>query len=161
MSNRKGESPWPRSTRTGTVQTHMTDLITIDPQTDLETSVLTVTPGAAAKIHELLVQRNIPNHALRVFVSGGGCSGLQYGMAFEAEPHEFDTVVEGEGGVRLIVDPTSVLYLGGATIDFVDSLMGGGFRIDNPNAVSTCGCGHSFRTAGQAAASTGDSCGHH
>jgi iron-sulfur cluster assembly protein len=107
--------------------------------------VLTVTPSAVDVIRTLLVQRNIPNHALRVFVSGGGCSGMQYGMAFEESPREFDKLVEVDG-VRLIVDSTSLMYLQGATIDYVDSLMGGGFRIDNPNAVSTCGCGHSFRT---------------
>ncbi|MAS34289.1 MAG: iron-sulfur cluster insertion protein ErpA [Anaerolineaceae bacterium] len=111
-----------------------------------ETPVLTVTPAAVSTIRTLLEQRQIPNHALRVFVSGGGCSGMQYGMAFEENPQEFDRVVETDG-VRLIVDPTSLMYLEGAIIDFVDSLMGGGFRIDNPNAVSSCGCGHSFRTA--------------
>ncbi len=97
-------------------------------------------------IHSLLEQRQIPGYALRVFVSGGGCSGLQYGMSFEKEPREFDAVVDAADGVRLVVDPTSLMYLEGATIDFVDSLMGGGFRIDNPNAVSSCGCGHSFKT---------------
>ena len=130
----------------------MTDLTTFEPDIiESETPVLTVTPLAAAKIHELLQQRNIPNHALRVFVSGGGCSGLQYGMAFEEKPQEFDMLVEAEG-VRLVVDPTSVMYVGGATIDFVDSLMGGGFRIDNPNAVSSCGCGSSFRTKNEGSA---------
>jgi len=109
------------------------------------TPVLTVSSSAVDVIRTLLVQRNIPNHALRVFVSGGGCSGMQYGMAFEESPREFDKLIEVDG-VRLIVDSTSLMYLQGATIDYVDSLMGGGFRIDNPNAVSTCGCGHSFRT---------------
>jgi iron-sulfur cluster assembly protein len=108
-----------------------------------ETAMI-VTPAAVNIIQTLLEQREIPNHALRVFVSGGGCSGMQYGMAFEPEPRDFDTVVE-EGGVRLIVDPTSLMYLKGATIDYVDSLMGGGFRIENPNAISQCGCGHSFK----------------
>jgi iron-sulfur cluster assembly protein len=108
--------------------------------------LLTVTPPAVHIIRTLLEQRNIPHHLLRVFVSGGGCSGMQYGMAFEEAPREFDKVVDVEG-VRLIIDPTSLMYLEGATIDYVDSLMGGGFRIDNPNAVSTCGCGHSFRTS--------------
>jgi len=124
-----------------------------------ETAVLSVTPTAVAKIQELLQTRNIPNHALRVFVAGGGCSGLQYGMAFEDAPQEYDTVVETEG-VRLFIDPTSAMYIGGATIDFVDSLMGGGFRIDNPNAVSSCGCGNSFRTSGETSAeqSSGESC---
>ena len=121
--------------------------------------VLTITPAAVSIIHTLLQQRQIPNHALRVFVSGGGCSGLQYGMAFEAAPRDFDTVVE-EGGVRMIVDSTSLMYLRGATIDYVDSLMGGGFRIDNPNAVSQCGCGNSFRTANDSGEETsGGGCG--
>jgi len=120
--------------------------------------VLLVTPSAVTVIKNLLEQRNIPNHALRVFVSGGGCSGLQYGMAFEDGPRDFDAVVE-EDGVRLVVDPTSMMYLKGATIDFVDSLMGGGFRIDNPNAVSSCGCGSSFRSADGAGDDSGGGCG--
>lgn len=115
-------------------------------QTEVVTPVLTVTPSAVDVIRNLLQQRNIPNHALRVFVSGGGCSGLQYGMAFEEGARDFDKVVSVDG-VRLIVDQTSLMYLQGATIDYIDSLMGGGFRIDNPNAVSSCGCGHSFRTS--------------
>lgn len=119
-----------------------------------EEQVLLVTPAAVQTIRTLLQQRQIPNHALRVFVSGGGCSGMQYGMAFEESPRDFDAVIETDG-VRLIVDPTSLMYLKGSTIDYVDSLMGGGFRIDNPNAVSSCGCGHSFRTS----SSEGDSAG--
>src|SRR5512134_3904324 len=105
-----------------------------------------LTPLAASKVKAILAERNLPDHGLRVFVAGGGCSGMQYGMALEAAPREFDHVVES-GGVRLYVDPTSMMYLSGASIDYVDNLMGGGFRIDNPNAVSTCGCGHSFRTS--------------
>lgn len=125
------------------------------------TPILTVTPTAAGVIRNLLQQRNIPNHSLRVFVSGGGCSGMQYGMAFEETPKEFDKVVSIDG-VSLIVDSTSLMYLQGATIDYVDSLMGGGFRIDNPNAVSSCGCGHSFRTGNGDGESTGGcgSCSH-
>ena len=116
-------------------------------QTTEETDValITVTPVAASKIRELLVEREIPDHALRVFVAGGGCSGMQYGMAFENNIQEYDTVVR-QDGVKLVIDATSLMYMQGAVIDFVDSLMGGGFRIDNPMAVSTCGCGHSFRT---------------
>jgi iron-sulfur cluster assembly accessory protein len=125
----------------------------------IETDLLTVTPRAATTISNLLAQREIPNHALRVFVSGGGCSGMQYGMAFEETPRETDKVVEAANGVRLIVDPTSLMYLEGATIDFVDSLMGGGFRIDNPNAVSSCGCGTSFKTSDDGGASGEAGCG--
>ena len=119
-----------------------------------EAPALSVTPAATSIIKDLLDQRNIPQHALRVFVTGGGCSGLQYGMAFQEEPEMGDTVVSS-GGVRLLVDPTSIMYLRGATIDYVDSLIGGGFRIDNPNAVSSCGCGHSFKGDEQAADGAG------
>ncbi|MCC6802369.1 MAG: iron-sulfur cluster insertion protein ErpA [Anaerolineae bacterium] len=132
--------------------------VQVVPETTEVATVLTVTPAAVNIIHSLLEQRNIPGYALRVFVSGGGCSGLQYGMAFEETPRDFDAVVEPGGGVRLIVDPTSLMYLEGATIDYVDSLMGGGFRIENPNAVSTCGCGHSFHTKDDASAGD-DGCG--
>ncbi len=137
--------------------------ISIQPEAETidEEMILVVTPAASQMIKNLLEQRNITDHALRVFVSGGGCSGLQYGMAFEPAPREFDAVVESDG-VRLVVDPTSLLYLRGAVIDYIDSLMGGGFRIDNPNAVSTCGCGHSFKTggSGEADAAGCGSCSH-
>lgn len=113
-----------------------------------EEAILIVTANAAIKIQELLQERGMTEHALRVFVAGGGCSGLQYGMSFEAPENiqQYDTVVSTDNGVRLVVDPTSMMYVRGANIDFVDSLMGGGFRIDNPNAVSSCGCGTSFKT---------------
>lgn len=131
------------------------------PTTIEITPILSVTPSAVGVIRNLLQQRNIPNHSLRVFVSGGGCSGMQYGMAFEETAKEFDKVVSVDG-VSLLVDSTSLMYLQGATIDYVDSLMGGGFRIDNPNAVSSCGCGSSFRTANGEGESSGGcgSCSH-
>jgi len=135
----------------------MTDLMEREEiQIEQELPVLTITPMAAAKVRELLEERNLPGYSLRVFVSGGGCSGLQYGMAFEQAPQEFDTVISTDG-VILVVDPTSMMYIGGAVVDFVDSLMGGGFRIDNPNAVSSCGCGHSLRTKDESSASS-DGC---
>ncbi len=133
------------------------DPILTDVTTSDEEVILSVTPAAVQMIRTLLEQRNIPGHALRVFVSGGGCSGLQYGMAFESAPRDFDAVVDVDG-VRLVVDPSSLLYLKGANIDYVDSLMGGGFRIDNPNAVSSCGCGHSFRSK-DSGASSEEGCG--
>lgn len=120
------------------------------PDTDIDSEagmqVLTVTDSAVSTIRTLLEQRQIPDHVLRVFVQGGGCSGMQYGMTFEPQAEPFDSVVS-VGGVKLVVDPTSLEYLRGASIDFVDSLMGGGFRIENPNAISSCGCGHSFRSS--------------
>ena len=142
----------------------LTETMTMEPEVAvLDLPAMTLTPTAQGKLKDLLTARNIPNHGLRVFVAGGGCSGLQYGMAFEAQAREFDTVVE-QGGVKLFVDPTSMMYLGGASIDFVDSLMGGGFKIENPNAVSSCGCGSSFKSADGASAegaSCGSGCGCH
>lgn len=125
----------------------------------VEETILNVTPAAEAVIGQLIEQRNIPGHVLRVFVAGGGCSGLQYGMSFEQDAQDFDKVVRLGNDVRLVIDPTSLVYLKGANIDFVDSLMGGGFRIENPNAVSSCGCGSSFRTKDNAEASASDGCG--
>ncbi len=105
-----------------------------------EAESLSLTSAAREKIQQLLTERNIPTYGLRVFVAGSGCSGLQYGMAFEVKAREFDTVID-QGDVQVFVDPTSMLYLAGASIDYVDGPMGAGFKIDNPNAVSTCGCG--------------------
>lgn len=113
---------------------------------DVQTAAIEVTPAAADKLLDLLKEQEIADCGLRVFVSGGGCSGMQYGMAIEAETREFDEVFESSG-IKLIVDPNSLMYLSGSRIDYVDNLMGGGFAIENPNAVSTCGCGHSFRTS--------------
>lgn len=133
--------------------------MTLAEQATTQEAILTVTPSAVEVIKNLLEQREIPNHALRVFVSGGGCSGMQYGMAFQEEAEEHDTVVHADSGVRLLIDPTSIMYLQGATVDYVDTLIGGGFRIDNPNAVSSCGCGHSFRTEAHADGHATDGCG--
>jgi iron-sulfur cluster assembly accessory protein len=110
---------------------------------------VTLTQTAAERVQRLMEERRVVGHALRVFVSGGGCSGLQYGMALEGEPRETDLRLSLHG-VDVVIDPVSIDYLKGATIDYVDDLMGGGFRIDNPNAVASCGCGHSFRTKDQA-----------
>ena len=125
---------------------------------NVDNAVLDVTPSAVAIIKDLLNQREIPNHALRVFVSGGGCSGMQYGMAFQEEPESGDTVVSTDG-IRLLVDPNSMMYLRGVTIDYVDSLIGGGFRIDNPNAASSCGCGHSFKSSDDQSGEHSEGCG--
>lgn len=112
------------------------------------TETITLTETAVSTIKNLLLQKNVPNHGLRVFVSGGGCSGMQYGMALEPEARPYDNVIEA-GGIRVFVDPTSMMYLSNATIDYEDSIMGGGFKIDNPNAASACGCGSSFKPQGQ------------
>ena len=127
-----------------------------------QTETIKLTETAADMVRNLLTQKSVPDHGLRVFVSGGGCSGLQYGMALEEEARPYDHVVESSG-VKLFIDPTSMMYLSGSVVDYEDNLMGGGFRIDNPNAVSSCGCGHSFKTAsssgGPAASGGGGGCG--
>ena len=107
--------------------------------------MLSITDDAVNQLKSFLAEQGTPDHALRVFVAPGGCSGLQYGMTIEEAADEGDEVIETDG-VRIIVDNFSAMYLGGATVDFVNSLMGGGFTIHNPNAVASCSCGHSFDT---------------
>jgi iron-sulfur cluster assembly protein len=119
---------------------------------------LTLSAPAAAKVRGLLEQEADSALGLRVFVAGGGCSGLQYGMTLD-EAQEGDTVLE-LAGVRVLVDEMSAAYLAGSEIEYVDSLMGAGFTVTNPNAVSTCGCGHSFKTAGDAGQARACGCGH-
>jgi iron-sulfur cluster insertion protein len=107
--------------------------------------MINVSETAAAKINELLTEENKAGSGLRVFVQGGGCSGFQYGLMIDEGEGDAttDAVIESNG-VRLLVDPISARYLGGAEVDFVDNVTGGGFTIKNPNAKSTCGCGSSF-----------------
>ena len=114
------------------------------------TSIINLTAAAEARVERLMKEKGLQDQALRVFVSGGGCSGYQYGMAFEPEPRDDDIQIPFQK-VSVVIDPMSYGYLVGATIDYIDDLMGGGFSIKNPNAVSTCGCGHSFRTEGSPA----------
>ena len=100
-------------------------------------------PGAIAKIKELIAEENNPNLKLRMFVSGGGCSGMQYGFTFEEEVNEDDFNLEFDG-ISLLVDSMSSQYLQGAEVDYTESLQGSQFSIKNPNAQTTCGCGSSF-----------------
>ncbi|RME77108.1 MAG: iron-sulfur cluster insertion protein ErpA [Chloroflexi bacterium] len=108
--------------------------------------MINLTEVATQKLQGIMAEKGLEGYALRVFVSGGGCSGLSYGMTFAEGPELGDQVMECNG-VKVVIDPASFPYLDGAQIDYVDSLMGGGFRIDNPNAVRTCACGSSFQTA--------------
>ncbi len=105
--------------------------------------MLTVTETAAEKIQGLLEREGQPDYGLRMRVVGGGCSGLQYKLEFEAAPTDDTNVVESHG-VRLFIDMKSALYLAGSELDFDDGLMGQGFKINNPNAKNQCGCGESF-----------------
>ena len=125
-----------------------------------QTDQLSVTPAAADAVQELFAKRELEGFALRVFVSGGGCSGFQYGMALEDNIRETDIVSE-QHGVKIVVDEISINYLNGATVDYIDEVMGSGFKIENPNALSTCGCGSSFKTSedsGASSAAGGCSC---
>ena len=101
-----------------------------------------LTPGAAQKVTTLLTRQGRPNGVLRVAVVGGGCSGLQYKMDLQDGPANRDILVES-GGVRVVVDPKSALYVTGSELDYVDAL-DGGFKVKNPNAATSCSCGESF-----------------
>jgi iron-sulfur cluster assembly protein len=108
-------------------------------------TLLSLTPTAAAKIKELMAEEpDSETLVLRVAIQGGGCSGFQYGLGFDTGPAEGDHELSLEG-VQVVVDPFSVPYLRGATIDFLNSITESGFKIENPNASSSCGCGHSFQ----------------
>ncbi len=106
-------------------------------------SQLEFTPQAAAKVADLIVEEGNPNLKLRLYVTGGGCSGFSYGFAFDDQMAEDDTQIVTEG-VSLVVDAMSLQYVLGARVDFEDGLEGSRFVIHNPNAQSTCGCGSSF-----------------
>ncbi len=108
-------------------------------------TVLTLTPAAAVKVRELMAEEPEGEATvLRVAIQGGGCSGFQYGLGFDSGAADGDLELELEG-VPVVVDPYSAPYLQGAVIDFLNGLQESGFKIDNPNAVSSCGCGHSFQ----------------
>ncbi len=107
--------------------------------------MITLTELAVKEVQRLVAQQQQEDMVLRVSVSPGGCSGMEYGMAFDEEQKEGDQIIE-QGGVKVCVDGMSAMYLEGCEIDYVDQLMGGGFAIQNPNAVKSCGCGHSFDT---------------
>ena len=113
--------------------------------TEQTQDLITVTPKAAEKIKEFMAEEAEKPEYLRVYVQGGGCSGLSYGMGFEKQPDEDDIIVEQQG-VKLLIDSYSKDTLKGASVDYIESLMGSGFKINNPNVTKTCSCGHSFST---------------
>ncbi|MBI4369805.1 MAG: iron-sulfur cluster assembly accessory protein [Elusimicrobia bacterium] len=111
------------------------------------TTFVTLSKSAAEKLREMAAKQAPGSQSLRVFVKSGGCRGFSYGMAFDS-PQEGDQFIESEG-IKILVDAESAHYLNGATVDFKDEIMGGGFSIENPNATSTCGCGQSFKAKGE------------
>ncbi len=121
----------------------------MDKLTSIEVSGNSAMPGivftsaAARKVQELIMEEANPNLKLRVYISGGGCSGFQYGFSFDEERSDDDIAVDNDG-VTLLIDPLSFQYLMGAEVDYSESLQGAQFVIHNPNASTTCGCGSSF-----------------
>jgi iron-sulfur cluster insertion protein len=107
---------------------------------------VSLTSRAAAQIKALRTQENVPNAFLRLAVSGGGCSGFQYGFSFDESLQPEDRAFERDG-VTLVVDETSLELVNGAEVDFVEDMMGAAFQVKNPNAASSCGCGNSFSVA--------------
>jgi iron-sulfur cluster assembly protein len=122
----------------------------VNPQAPIASEPLVVLSDAAAsKLQELVTAEQNPNMGLRVYVYSGGCSGFRYGMMLEDQPSSEDVTVESQG-IKVYVDRNSTQYLTGSEIDYLDTLMGAGFTVNNPNAVSACGCGSSFRTSDSA-----------
>src|SRR5687768_4591605 len=115
----------------------------VPSMSETATDTLVFTDAAARKVGDLIRGEGNPNLKLRVFVQGGGCSGMQYGFEFDEAEQDGDTCVENQG-VKLLIDPMSVQYLTGAEIDYREDLNGAQFVIRNPNAQTTCGCGSSF-----------------
>lgn len=107
-----------------------------------EEKTLGLTSAAAEAVKDLLEKKKLEGYALRIYIQGGGCSGFQYGMALDNNIREQDIVVE-EHGVKVIIDEVSIGYMQGSSIDYVENNMGSGFKIDNPNPLSSCGCGSS------------------
>lgn len=116
---------------------------------------ITLTERAACELKDLMAAEGKATAALRVWVAGGGCSGLQYGMAIDdGEPEADDNVFEHDG-IKILVDGLSLQYMDGSSVDFLDDNFGGGFKIENPNATTSCGCGSSFKTDGSEGPSGG------
>lgn len=112
-------------------------------------NVVTISEAAALQIKDMMVQNNEEGAYFRVAVNGGGCSGLSYGLAFDHEVKDGDDQSE-QYGIKILVDKESAPILTGTKIDYKQSMLGGGFTIDNPNAIVSCGCGSSFKTATKA-----------
>ena len=139
------------------------------PMTEIQerptaTPIVSLTEAAATKIKQLLAEETDVG-VLRIAIQGGGCSGFQYGLGFDTGAAEGDLELE-QHGVTVVIDPFSAPYLRGAEVDYVDSIQAAGFAVNNPNAVASCGCGHSFQVAdgeepeGSAGGGCGSGCAH-
>ncbi len=127
-------------------------MLNTNPQTEtqpiptLETPLVVLSDAAAGKLQAIVEAEKNPAIGLRVYVYSGGCSGFRYGMMLEDQPSGEDVTVESKG-IKVYIDGQSTQYIAGSEIDYLDTLMGAGFTVNNPNAVSACGCGSSFRTS--------------
>jgi len=126
----------------------------IEEELKIATTPLTLSNAAAEMVKDLMGQQDRDDLALRVYVAGGGCSGLQYGMALDENIEADDQVFE-TSGVKVVVDSQSLRYIAGSVVDYVDTGMGGGFKVENPNSTGGCGCGSSFSTEDGPSASGG------
>jgi iron-sulfur cluster assembly accessory protein len=125
--------------------------IETQPVPTAETPLVVLSDAAAGKLQALVEAENNPAIGLRVYVYSGGCSGFRYGMMLEDQPSGEDVTVKSKG-INVYIDGQSTKYIAGSEIDYLDTLMGAGFTVNNPNAVSACGCGSSFRTSESAGA---------
>lgn len=128
---------------------------------EVKASPITLTDRAAQELKSLLQEQEKPNAALRVWVAGGGCSGLQYGMALDDSEAEDGDQILNDHDIKIFVDDLSLRYMTGSVVDYIDDQFGGGFKIENPNAVKSCGCGSSFSTGeeGMEGLDNGGGCG--
>jgi iron-sulfur cluster assembly accessory protein len=126
------------------------------PLTDVAPALIDIAETAALRLQSMMREKDLSGYGLRVFVQGGGCSGFQYGMTFDDEVRDGDAVWNTYG-MQVMVDPVSARYLNGASISFQqDNMLQGAFKIDNPNAAASCGCGHSFKAKNDQAESEYD-----
>lgn len=121
-----------------------------EQNSDIPSKEISISEFGAQKAQSILAGSGKENAGVRVFIKSGGCSGYQYGMAIDDRELEGDLIVV-DRGIKLLVDQMSLPLLRGSEVDFVENMMGGGFTVNNPNATSSCGCGHSFRTDNSAA----------
>jgi iron-sulfur cluster assembly protein len=119
---------------------------------------ITLTQPAADAIREIMIQKNLQGYALRLYISGGGCSGYQYGLALDNRNRPEDTIIETEG-VKLVVDEVSIKYLQGATVDYINEMPESGFKIINPNMMPSCGCGQNSDASGADSEGSCSGCG--
>ncbi len=125
---------------------------------DSNITPITLTQPAASAVKEIMTQKNLPESSLRLYITGGGCSGYQYGLALVNKIDPEDSIFETDG-VRLVIDEVSIKFLQGATVDYIEGLTSSSFKITNPNAIASCSCGQSFNSSEGGSDNTCEGCG--